>query len=378
MISSHDDKQSVSSFQPQKFRVCLVVMLFVALFGIVLFAAFTTAQADSFQNVPTTDPVIFGDIAWTQIVSGMNSLNCRTMTMNPVTPTILFAATEWGDFRSIDSGSNWELIRSNDPYPSLGDQFVVDTMNPSRVYLLEYGILKSEDNGNTWQDLSGDLTYAYDAVTLAPSPISSTILFVGLRGDISGNWGAYRTLNGGAHWEKINSLPHTAINHIVIEPGNPNRMYAATWLGLYVSNDAGETWSAVAGLSKASYSIAVSPILTTVLYVGAIDGVYKSVNHGENWGKISPIAYSFLTTDPIDAGTVYVSDSIGVSRSTDFGETWQTVFSASASPFGVIVDRQDQKHGRLYVCNFGSLYDGLGVYAGTMLLYKAYLPITLR
>ena len=373
MTPDHNNDHSLVVFRMRNFRACLAVAMFVASFGFALFAAISTAQANVLQIASNTSSFVLGEIAWTQVVSGMTNLNCRTMAMNPITPSLLFAATERGDFRSMDGGSNWELIRSNDPYYTWGNQFVVDESNPSVVYLLESGILRSEDNGDNWQTISGDLAYANDAVTFAPSPISPTVLFVGLRGDISGNWGAYRTINGGLHWEKINSLPNTAINHIVFEPGNPDRMYAATWSGLYVSTNAGETWDAIAGLSQASYSMAVSPLSTTILYVGAQDGVYKSVNRGDTWSKISPASGSFVAIDPIEPGTLYVSYFNSVIRTNDYGATWQTVFSAQSSPFGVVVDRRDQKHGWLYFCNMGS-----GVYKGTMLLYKAHLPVALR
>ncbi|MGQ0601935.1 MAG: WD40/YVTN/BNR-like repeat-containing protein, partial [Anaerolineales bacterium] len=347
-LLNHQQNNRHSTFNTRGSFACFMAMAFAVLLSVTLFALLSPAQASATQ-VAQIEPstIVMSDVAWSQMVSGMTNLNCRTMVMNPITPSILFAATEYGDYRSTDGGSNWQRIRGNGSQYTWGTQFVVDASSPTTIYLADYseGILKSTNSGNNWSAINGDLSSYFAPDTIASSPISPSVLFVGFTGDVNNHWGAHRTIDGGLHWEKITNLPDTGIEHFVFQPGNPNRLYAATWQGVYVSNDSGNTWDLAGGFNEDSYSVTISPISTTVIYVGAGDGVYKSVDGGTNWVKISSAGGSFVVVDPIEPGTLYVSYFNNTIRTKDYGVSWETIFQAQSSPFGVIVDRPDAKNG---------------------------------
>lgn len=320
-----------------------------------------------------------GGIVWTDVISGLTNLNCRTMALNPVTPSILFVATQRGDFRSTDGGDNWELIRSRGPYYTSGEQFALDITNPSTVYLADSseGILKSVNNGDSWTSINGTLSSYYGAHAIAVSPISPSLIFVGFS---QYQWGGYKTSDGGLHWEKIADLPDDSVEQFVFEPGNPYRVYAASWQGVYVSTDGGETWhssSTGIGPNSAVYSIAVSPVSPTVVYIGTSRYVYRSTDRAASWTKVHTFPYGLrplVQIDPLDPGTLYVSGYREILATYDYGVHWSRLLSTSrSSAYGLVLDRRSDTQGWLYACGWY-----WGVKKGTLLLNHVYLPLIVR
>lgn len=120
--------------------------------------------------------------------------------------------------------------------------------------------------------------------------------------------GIYRTANGGDTWSKLaGGLPeeNVARVEIAVAPTNPNRVFASfeddttgDVLGIYRSDDGGETWSQLPRPRKGppgydivcqcfyDQYIAVQPDDEDVVYWGAID-LWKSTDGGESWENIT-------------------------------------------------------------------------------------------
>ena len=116
----------------------------------------------------------------------------------------------------------------------------------------------------------------------------------------------------GKNWKKVlGGGEWTGVTDILIDPRNPDRLYAATWQrhrtvaalmgggpesGLHRSEDGGETWtelkSGLPGSNKGKIGIALSPQKPDVIYA-AIElertkgAVYKSIDRGSSWKKMS-------------------------------------------------------------------------------------------
>ena len=146
-------------------------------------------------------------------------------------------------------------------------------------------------------------------------PNNSNVVWVASQGPLwssGGERGLYKTTDGGKNWKKVlGGGEWTGVTEVIIDPRNPNRLYAATWQrhrtvaalmgggpesGLHRSIDGGETWEKLkTGLPKSNIGkigFAISPQNPDVLYA-ALElerlkgGVYRSSDRGSSWTKMS-------------------------------------------------------------------------------------------
>ncbi len=114
-----------------------------------------------------------------------------------------------------------------------------------------------------------------------------------LRG--SRGMGILKSINGGITWKLCldwSSDPQTAVWKIIIDPLNPQLVYAATNIGIYKSTDEGIHWNRTLDIPMIM-DLIIDHINPEILYAaagglnGTHYGVYKTTDHGENWRLIS-------------------------------------------------------------------------------------------
>ncbi|MDQ5872802.1 MAG: glycosyl hydrolase, partial [Acidobacteriota bacterium] len=120
--------------------------------------------------------------------------------------------------------------------------------------------------------------------------------------------GVFKTTDGGKSWRKVLFRnDSTGISDIVLDPNNPQTIYAAFWQAWRTP------WQLVSG--------------------GAGSGLFKSTDGGEHWTEITRnpglpqgvIGKIGVTVSPTNSNKVWAiveADSGGVFRSTDGGATW--------------------------------------------------------
>lgn len=161
----------------------------------------------------------------------------------------------------------------------------------------------------------------------------------------------YQSLDGGKFWQHLQPGPGRAgqtVTAILFDRQERRRLYvslkAITALsendrggGLFVSDDDGLSWRAVAGLQdKPMRGVAQSASDPRVLAVAALDGVYRTRDSGAHWEKISPPGRSEMrgfhsvAIDPRSAETIYVGTSHLPWKTLDGGRNWQLAGSAAA------------------------------------------------
>ncbi len=116
------------------------------------------------------------------------------------------------------------------------------------------------------------------------------------------------------------------VNQMAIDPANRNRIYAATGMGLYRSDDNGLDWTQLR--AGPATTIAVDPFDSTRLYLapGGNGGLYRSIDSGGTWSAIGGdtlknLAITALDADPNIQGLIYAASGV-VFRSKDGGDTW--------------------------------------------------------
>jgi hypothetical protein len=172
-------------------------------------------------------------------------------------PQVVFAAVAFdGGYRSEDAGKSWTKIMEGDVRT-----FTVDP-HDERVVYMGMGpirLLRSEDNGNTWEPLDGMLAIPEEAKK---------------------KWDVPPRLRG-------IEFPH--VRHIFIHPDDPNRIYVLLEHGgVLMSRDRGKTWydrSIGIGYVDMHY-IENYPGSKERYYVSSARGFYRSDNSGEHWRRV--------------------------------------------------------------------------------------------
>jgi photosystem II stability/assembly factor-like uncharacterized protein len=139
---------------------------------------------------------------------------------------------------------------------------------------------------------------------------------------------------------------------------NPDIMYAGTPGGLFKSVDEGMTWSKVSFPEMPVRAVAVDPNNQNIVYAGTDcgappvspdDGIYKSADGGLTWqqkglsgARINAIVINPSNSQTIYAGTgkpesSYSGEIVGIFKSTDGGETWQNKLSEGLDAVAAIL-----------------------------------------
>ncbi|MGA9351566.1 MAG: family 16 glycoside hydrolase [Anaerolineae bacterium] len=201
----------------------------------------------------------------------------------------------YGMYKSTDRGETWREINSGLETSLININCIaVHPTDPNIVYIGTWkdGMFKTTSGGQIWVAKSNGLAGS-DVRSLAIDPANPQVIYAGL----GGGAGVFKSTNGGELWEAINagisiecpsyllsmgqvkqgisleqpprrsvgadyySVPWTSVWSIVIDPTNPQIIYAADHhSGVYLSTDGGANWVPInEGLSiKAVTAMAIS------------------------------------------------------------------------------------------------------------------------
>lgn len=134
--------------------------------------------------------------------------------------------------------------------------------NSSRSSYAGIGILKSTDQGESWQNMGLPDSHHIGRIVINPNNADEVV--VGVAGHLyspNAERGIYKTVDGGKTWQQTLFISnHTGIIDLTHAPKDFNTMYASAWQkdrkawnfsgsgeesGIYKSTDAGVTWSKV-------------------------------------------------------------------------------------------------------------------------------------
>jgi hypothetical protein len=236
----------------------------------------------------------------------------------------------------------------------------IDPLNPNVIYAgtgepdssvdsyYGQGLLKSTDGGNTWTLIRTPFTTgltAPDFTQIAIQPGNSSIV---LASTLSG---LFRSTDAGATWTNVLPL---AVSGVIFDNASSNVMYAgingyysgsAATAPVYKSTNAGQTWTAVPGSTSNPLPASSSVFRTAIvedstganLYsamarsdFGAPGSLYKSVDGGANWTKLSPPSAGdgldwyrdSLAVVPKTNPNVLYATGASLYQSMDGGVTW--------------------------------------------------------
>lgn len=180
-------------------------------------------------------------------------------------------------FRTYDSWANTATISNNIPGPPQGawvTPLAIDPVDPATLYAGYKAVWGTPDRGDTWYQISPDLTADFlRSVAVAPSN-TNTIYAADYTT-------VYQTTDGGFNWFSIGSAssPDAKITYIAVDPNNSQRIYL-TKSGyvagdkVWMTPDGGNNWY------NYSFTLPNVPVNCIVYEEGTNEGLYIGTDLG--------------------------------------------------------------------------------------------------
>ncbi|KAI8631229.1 carbohydrate-binding module family 1 protein [Xylariaceae sp. FL1651] len=361
------------------------------------------------MKLPTTTKLLLAAVTpiqaaftWQNVKIGGGGGFVPGFVFHPTTKGVAYARTDIGGLYRLNSDDSWtavtDSITDDANWHNWGvDAVALDPQDPNKVYAAvgaytnswdpsNGAIIRSSDKGATWSSTSlsfkvgGNMPGRGMGERLAVDPANSKILFFGAR---SGN-GLWKSADGGVTFTKVSSF--TAKGSFAPDPSDPNgynndpqgltfvtfdstggtkngatsRIFVGTadntTSSVWVTQDAGATWSAVAGqpatffphkcvLQPTEKALYLTYSDGTGPYDGTLGAVYRYDITAGTWKNITPVSGSDLYfgfggigVDMLKPGTIVVASlnswwpDAQLFRSTDSGTTWSRLWEWSSYP----------------------------------------------
>jgi photosystem II stability/assembly factor-like uncharacterized protein len=172
---------------------------------------------------------------------------------DPSNPNIIYYGRQT-IYASSDGGYNWNSISPDLTAGIQQGNLVYHSMttigvSPANTNVIWAGcddgnVHVTQNGGGSWTNVTAGLPTRW-VTRLTPDPLVAGTAYVTLSGF---RWNEYqphilRTTNYGAAWTDISSnLPQAPCNDVIVDPNNTNRLFVATDVGVFYSDNLGGNW----------------------------------------------------------------------------------------------------------------------------------------
>ncbi len=339
-------------------------------------------DAEPFYNVygGTQDNSTEGGPSRTDNVQGIDNGDWKVVlnwdghqpATEPGNPNIVYGQRQQGTLSRIDMKTG--EVTDIQPQPGKGEGFerfnwdapiLVSPHNPKQIYFASQRLWRSDNRGDKWTALSGDLTrnqnrlelpimgrrQSYDnpwdvaamstfntITSIAESPVQRDLLYIGTDDGL-----IHTSTNGGETWTKmeVSSLPgvpsRAYVNDIKADLFDANVVYIALDNHkegdykpyIYKSTNQGKSWKSIGSnlpMNDLVWRIVQDHVNKDLLFIGTEFGIYFTINGGQKWvkckGGLPTISFRDLTIhrreNDLICGSfgrsIYIFDNINVFR----------------------------------------------------------------
>ncbi len=249
--------------------------------------------------------------------------------------TIYLGAASGGVWKTTNQGASWEAVFEEQPILNIGS-IAIQQSNPSTVWVgtgegnprnsisLGEGMYKTIDGGKSWKKMGLEKTRNIHRIIVDPS--NPNTVYAGAIGNPYAEHperGVFKTTNGGETWEKILFTNDTSgVADMIMDPSNPNKLFVAMW------QHRRTPWSLSSG--------------------GPGSGLYMTFDGGKSWkklgekeglpaGNLGRIGLAISRSNPNRVYALVEATKNGLYKSDDGGQTWSLMNSnpefVSTRPF---------------------------------------------
>ncbi len=261
------------------------------------------------------------------VVQGGDGFHCK---VDPSDPNIVYGCLQYGVLARYDRRTGQRV--QIQPQPAAGQlpprwnwdsPLIISPHNSKRLYFAANILFKSDDRGDSWKPISGDLTRQIDrnklavmgkiwgpdaifkhsstsmygnCVALTESPKKEGLIYVGTDDGL-----IQITEDDGKAWRKVEQFPgvpdRTYVSKLVASQHDASTVYACFdnhkqgdfTPYILKSTDLGKTWTSIAGDLPARgtvYCVAEDHVDPNLLFVGTEFGLFVTLDDGKKWHRI--------------------------------------------------------------------------------------------
>lgn len=352
--------------------------IFYLMLSLLLLPNFSNAQKKSknkeevttVEAIDTIKDKDFNNFQWRNIGPFRGGRSVASSGVVGQEMTYYMGSVGGGIWKTTDDGITWENISDGQLGTGTVGAIAVSESNPNLVIAgmgehaargvmtsMGDGIYKSTDAGKTWKHMGLEESRHISDVIIHPTDPNT--IFVAVQGAQYGpskERGIYKSTDGGVTWEnKLFVNDTTGASSLSMDMKNPLILYAAMWdhqrkpwtmvsggpgSGLYKSVDGGESWEKMTKglpeeMGKAGISVSrANPerVFAVIEAEGKKGGVYRSDDAGKKWTQVNSDRvnitrswyYMEIFADPQNENVVWVLNA-PVMKSIDGGKSFQRV-----------------------------------------------------
>ncbi|MCA9289875.1 MAG: hypothetical protein KDA25_02035, partial [Phycisphaerales bacterium] len=317
------------------------------------------------EDKPRLTGGLIGGLRFRSLGPALMSGRIGDFAVNPARPSEYYVAVcSGGVWKTTNGGTTFTPVFDGEGSYSIGcvtlDPNDSNTVwvgtgenNSQRSVSWGDGVYVSHDGGRSWKNVG--LKASEHIGMIAVDPRDSNTVYVAAQGPLwrsGGDRGLYKTVDGGATWNRILHISDdTGANEVHLDPRDPDVVYVSTYQrrrhvwtlidggpesAIHRSRDGGATWTKLTrglpGGDRGRIGMDLSPVNPDVIYAiveasGDSGGFYRSTNRGETWERrngimsSSPMYYNEIVCDPKNVDRVYLLETF-LRVTEDGGATW--------------------------------------------------------
>ena len=247
------------------------------------------------------------DFSWEDI--GRENLNCQALLVNAQNSKIIFAGQGGNIIKTDNAGKSWRRVLAIKGRFTDINALVMGKNNFNVIYAATgNGLYQSSNLGERWERIFRGKTELESQCTAALS--TAQAIFVGTKA------GLFMSKDYGRSWHKqLIGVDSGGVFNLELGAGQNPAVYLAAPSGIFKSLDYGQSWERlfvgtvqekseeepapadeeVSGRGSSIYFVKADKNNANLLYFSSAKGVYRSLNQGQSWDKLTE--YGLLNRD---------------------------------------------------------------------------------
>ncbi len=292
-----------------------------------------------------------GGQTWTTNTDALPNIGIADIVIDPTNPNIMYIATgdrdsyflnTSGVFKSTDGGNTWQATGSLFTASKIY-RLLINPQNPNILYIASnFGIWKTINGGSSWSQIFHQ--NAMSIKDLALQPGNPNTIYAACTAGFNEGVLFYKSTDAGSSFNRVSSGLPTSGNffnlRIATTPSDPNYLYLLLvrdgdggFKGLYLSTNGGNSFNLQSsspnilgylcnpppesGQGYYDLALSVSATNKNIVLVGGIH-VWKSMDAGVSWNSLTCDSYQFhwdqhfLLQSPFNENKFYAGNDGGM------------------------------------------------------------------